>query len=77
MSVTHITTGKHGDIPGQPVTGDHVGIQRLCRTVPDPHWMQLFGELAPFLTSRALERVPHPGSTVKLALVASVWLSQP
>lgn len=77
MSVAHVTTGEHGDILGQLVNGDHVGVQRLCKTVPHPQWMQLSGELATCLTGRALERVPHPGSTVDLALVAGVWVGQP
>lgn len=34
-------------------------------------------ELVPFITTRKLAPVSHPGSRVELALVAAGWVSRP
>jgi hypothetical protein len=47
---------------------------------PCPHWIQQSGKLAPFLPAAGLGRVGHepcPGSTVKLSLVAAIWVNWP
>ena len=47
MSVAHITTREHGDVPGRGPARYHLDVQVLGITGPTPHW--LF----------ALECLPH------------------
>lgn len=35
----HVSTGEHGDVPGQDSCRDHIDVQGLCIAGHAPHWM--------------------------------------
>lgn len=83
ISVAHITTIEStwrchwsGGLPGTIMD-----VQGLCRTDSAPHWLESWHHLYPVAVwTTALGRVgptPHSDSTVELALMAKVWVSQP
>ena len=73
MSMIHITTREHGDVPGSAAEEDHAHVQELYRTdllltgccalSSSPHLslVAVLGRAGP---------VPCPSSTTELALVA-------
>lgn len=50
MSVAHIYTREHGDIPGGAAARNYVNVQGLYRSGPAPPWLLCSEELALFLT---------------------------
>ena len=49
MSLAHITTREHGDVPGRGPARYHLDVQVLGITGPTPQGMQSSGEMAPSL----------------------------
>ena len=62
MSMAHITTGEHRDVPDQDSYWRQVGVQELSTTGPTPNWMWHSGELDPSSETalRRLGPIPPP-----------------
>jgi hypothetical protein len=56
VSMVHIATRKHGDIPGWAAAGEHMDVQGLCRTGPALHWMRCSAELVLPLTGSSTRK---------------------
>jgi hypothetical protein len=79
MSMNHIATRYHGDVPGVQSHLELHKCQRLAELA-----LLLIGccsrELTPYLLRGSTQESghePHLGNMLELALVAKVWMSQP